>query len=252
MSRASLMFHPRVEVFDANVRVGDTHNERSPAPTPAALLAEMDLHGVRRAVVYHGHAEWVSPVAGNDLLHSWIAASSGRLVPQWSVLPTNDSLRQLEALHTQGLLSSVRLHSAHSLGVPFADWVYGDLLSWLSDQAIPLWIPLPDVDAHQAVSTLRAYPALPVVLVGAHYTHALLVRPLLRALPNSHLELSRYEPLGEFEALRDEFGAERLVYGSWYPRYAMGPILFALHGAALSESELQLICAGNLRRLLRR
>jgi hypothetical protein len=52
------------------------------------------------------------------------------------------------------------------------------------------------------------------------------------------------------EALRDEYGAERLVYGSWYWRYAMGPMLFYLHHTDLSEEELALVCAGNLERIL--
>ena len=78
----------------------------------------------------------------------------------------------------------------------------------------------------------------------------LALRPVLHALPSAYLELSRYEPIGELEALRDEFGAERLVYGSWYWRYAMGPMLFYLHHTSLHENELALICAGNLERIL--
>jgi len=80
--------------------------------------------------------------------------------------------------------------------------------------------------------------------------HHLLVRPLLARLPNAHLELSRYEPIGEIEALRDEFGAHRLVYGSWYWQYAMGPMLFYLHHTDLNDEELARVCAGNLERIL--
>jgi len=109
---------------------------------------------------------------------------------------------------------------------------------------------LPDADADELVTTLRAYPDLVTVLVGAHHTHALWVRPILSALPKAYLELSRYEPIGEVEALRDEFGAERLVYGSWYPRYAMGPMLFYLHHTRLSDAELALVCTVNLERIL--
>ena len=75
---------------------------------------------------------------------------------------------------------------------------------------------------------------------------------MLHCLPNAHLELSRYEPLGEIEALRDEFGAQRLLYGSWYWRYAMGPMLFYLHHTSLTDAELALVCAGNLERILGR
>ena len=56
--------------------------------------------------------------------------------------------------------------------------------------------------------------------------------------------------LGGVEELRDEFGAERLLYGSYYPRYAMGPILYYLHTADFSTDELAAVCARNLERIL--
>ena len=52
------------------------------------------------------------------------------------------------------------------------------------------------------------------------------------------------------EALGRDVGARRLVYGSFYPRYAMGPILYYLHRCDLTAPQLDLICAGNVGRLL--
>jgi predicted TIM-barrel fold metal-dependent hydrolase len=244
----SLSFKPRVPVFDANVRVGDPKDAPSVCRNRGELLAEMDRHGVQRAVIYHAQAESVSPISGNEQLEIWL--DDGRLTPQWVVLPTADSIDQIEALHAQGLVSSVRLYDTRPAGLPFRPWAYDALLSWLSERGIPAWISLPDSDAHELVTTLREYPDLVAVLVGAHYAHALWVRPVLHAIPNAFLELSRYEPIGELEALRDEFGAERLLYGSWYARYVMGPMLFYLHHTELSDEELALVCAGNLERIL--
>jgi hypothetical protein len=245
----TLSFRPRVTVFDANVRVGHRHDQPAPFADQSALLAELDRHGVARAVVYHAQTEEISPIEGNHLLEAWLT-DDGRLTPQWSVMPTAASLAQIQTLHTAGRVSSVRLHDTWSAGLPFRPWAYGALLSWLSAQRIPVWIPLPELDPDQLVTTLQGYPDLVTVLVGAHYVHHLLVRPLLSALPNAHLELSRYEPVGEVEALCHSFGARRLVYGSWYPRYAMGPILYYLHQTDLGDEELALVCGGNVLRLL--
>ena len=252
-----LAFRPRVPVFDANVRVGDLPGEPAHCRERAALLAEMDRHGVVRAVIYHALTEEVSPVEGNLLLEAWLGADTRkngarreRLVPQWSVLPTAASLGQVQALHAQGRVSSVRLHDTRVAGLPFRPWAYDPLLAWLSAQRIPVWIPLPGADADELVTTLQGHRDLVTVLVGAHYVHHLQVRPLLARLPNTHLELSRYEPIGEIEALANEFGANRLVYGSWYSQYAMGPMLFYLHHTDLAEEDLALVCAGNLERIL--
>jgi len=247
----SLSFEPRVPVFDANVCVGDKRDEPSPCRSRSDLLAEMDARGVGRAVIYHAQTETISPIAGNRRLEDWLG-DGGRLIPQWSVLPTADSISQAQTLHAQGRVRCVRLHDTRPAGLPFRPWAYDLLLSWLSEARIPAWISLPDADAHELVTTLQAYPELVTVLVGAHYTHALWVRPLLGALHNAFLESSRYEPIGGVEALCDEFGAERLVYGSWYPRHAMGPNLFYLHHTNLSDADLALVCAGNLERILGR
>jgi hypothetical protein len=249
MTMTSLNFSTRVSVFDANVRVGDLRDEPSPCRDRHQLLAEMDRHAVERALIYHAQAESISVIDGNCYLEDWLG-DEGRLFPQWLVMPTADSLAQIQALHRQGRVNAVRLYDASLAGLPFRPWVYDGLLSWLSEARIPLWILLPDANIDDIVSTLRAYPNVVSVLVGAHYSHALWVRPVLHALPSAYLELSRYEPIGELEALRDEFGAERLVYGSWYWRYAMGPMLFYLHHTSLHENELALICAGNLERIL--
>jgi hypothetical protein len=245
----SLRFNARVEVFDANVRVGDRYDESGPCPNRVALLAEMNRHGVERAVIYHAQTDEISPLDGNVALEAWLD-DDNRLVPQWSVLPVAASLEQIQTLHQQGRVSSVRLHDTWTVGLPFRPWAYDELLSWLHKERVPVWIPLLELNADDLVTTLRAYPDLVTVLVGAHYVHHLLVRPVLAALPNAYLELSRYEPIGEIEALRNEFGAQRLIYGSWYGRYAMGPMLFYLHHTSLSEEELALVCAGNLERIL--
>jgi len=253
----SLNFAPRVPVFDANIRVGDAPGVLSPSPTRADLLAELDRHGVGRAIIYHAQSELRSPSEGNGRLEEWIG-EDGRLSPQWTIMPTAASIQQIEDLHAAGRAQSVRLYDVRHAELPFPParlpfrpWAYGEMLDWLSAEGIPLWISLPDADPDELVTTLQAFPNLVTVLVGAHYAHALLVRPILRALPNAYLELSRYEPIGELEALRDEFGARRLVYGSWYSRYSMGPMIFYLHETDFTDEELTLVCAGNLERILR-
>ena len=245
----SLNFKPRVNVFDANVRVGDLRDEPSPCRDRDQLLTEMDIHGVQQVLIYHAQAETQSPIDGNHNLQAWLG-DDGRTIPQWLVMPTADSLSQIQALHADGRVRCVRLFDTQPAGLPFRSWAYDTLLSWLSEAHIPVFVSLPSANPDELVTTLVGYPSLVTVLVGAHYRHALWVRPILTALPNAYLELSRYEPIGEIEALRDEFGTERLVYGSWYPRYAMGPMLFYLHHTNLTDAELALVCAGNLARIL--
>ncbi|MBC8423849.1 amidohydrolase family protein [bacterium] len=247
----TLCFEPRVPIFDANVGVGHRPDQASPCDSPDELLAEMAHRGVERAVIYHLQAEFRSPVEGNEALNDW-ATGKEAFSLQWSLGATDDSLRQLRQLHADGRVSSVRLHATIHARLPFVDWLYGPALEWLAAERIPLWISLADTEVTELMAILPLYPQLVTVLLGAHYVHAALVRPMLRRLPNAHLELSRYEVLGEVEALIREFGIDRFLYGSFYPRYAMGPILYYLHHLDCTDAELAGLCAGNLERLLNR
>ena len=245
----SLDFPPRAPVFDANIGVGHRHDRVSPFADADQLRAQMQHHGVDRALIYHVQGEAISAVEGNETLQHWAGAHACFSL-QWVVNPSRACREQLAALHREGRVNSVRLHSTTESRIPFADWIYGDLLAWLERENIPLWVSLADTPTTEVANALGGYPDLRTVLVGAHYVHALAVVPLLRRLPRAHLELSRYEKLCGVEELRDEFGIERLLYGSYYPRYAMGPILYYLHHAGLSPAELAAVCAGNLERLL--
>jgi len=74
----TLSFSADVSVFDANVRVGDLREEPSPFQDRHQLLVEMDRHAVERALIYHAHAESISPINGNCYLEDWLD-DEGRL-----------------------------------------------------------------------------------------------------------------------------------------------------------------------------
>ena len=240
-------FRARVPVFDANIGVGHCHDRPAPFADAAGLRAEMQRHGVERGLIYHRQGEAISAIEGNEALRAW---QGHGLVPQWVAGPSADSLAQLRGLRTTGEVRSVRLHNMEACRVPFADWIYGELLAWLAAERIPLWLSLADTPVAEVVETLGRFPDVQVVLLGAHYVHSLALRPLLRALPQAALELSRFENLGGIEALIGEFGVERFLYGSYYPRYAMGPMLFYLHHLAIDDAALAALTAGNLERIL--
>jgi predicted TIM-barrel fold metal-dependent hydrolase len=255
-----LSFKAQVPVIDASVGVGHVNFRPSPFDTPEELLTEMHRHGVGRAVIHHQHGEALSAVTGNELLYEWLDGHQDVFIPQWMASPEPDALKQLQELRAAGKLNNVRIHDSGASRIPFVDWVYGDLLEWLQQEHIPVWISLHDTwdptwtaristPITEVMDILRAFPDLVTVLLGAHYVHSYYVRPLLK-LPNTYLELSRYEVLRELEALVNEFGAERLLYGSFYPRLAMGPILYYMHTVGFDEATLRTMCTDNVERIL--
>lgn len=247
---SELNFRCETAVVDANVGIGDRRQAPSPVRDAGQLLAEMDRHGVDRALVYPIQGEDVSAIDGNEQLQEWIADGESRLLPLWMASMAAESTQQLRQLHVQGRVRAVRLHDTASTSTPLTAWIYGDLLSWLEAENIPLWISLADNDPVQLADTLKPFRELRTVLVGAHYAHAPYLLQLLRHLPRAHLELSRHESLGAIEDLVTQIGARRLLYGSYYPRYAMGPALWGLHQQQIKASSLQRILSGTCCELL--
>ena len=255
-----LSFKAEVPVIDANVGVGHCNIRPAPFDSPEELLAELHRHGADRALIHHQHGNTLSPISANEFLEEWIEGREDVFIPQWMAGPEPDSLEQLQALHAAGRLTNVRFHESGASRVPFVQWVYGDVLEWLQQERIPVWISLHDTwDATWTVRTntpvteimeiLQAYPEMVTVLVGAHYSHSHYVRPFLK-LPNTYLELSRYEVLRAVEEIVNEFGPDRFLYGSFYPRLAMGTMLYYIHTLGFDEQTLKALCAGNLERLL--
>ncbi len=240
----------RMPVFDANVAVGDAKYGLSPLRGRRQLLAEMDRHGVGRALIYHAnsHQPLVDGTVTDDELDEW---RDERLLPQWTGWPTPASIECLQRRHAAGDLTSVRICAGGDRVLsPFQPWLYGELLTWLAEIGAPAVIELPELDPDVIVRTLQAFPRLRSILVGAHPTHAIFVPAMLRAVEGMHLELSRYEPLGGVESLCGEFGSSRLLYGSWYPRYAMGTMVHYLRTIRLSDADRAAVLGGTLQGLL--
>ncbi len=246
---SNLSFTSRVPAFDANVGVGHRNNRRYPFDEPLQLVEEMARHGVDQALVYACHGETISPMHGNEALERWTGGENG-LVPQYMVGADPESLRQIQGLHASGLVTHVRLHCTEMSRTPFVDWIYAPVLEWLVAEDLPLWVSMADTPPTEIVDTLTGYPDLRAVIVGAHYAHSAMALPMLRVLPNATLELSRYENTQGIEQLVEAVGANRLIYGSFFPRYAMGPILYMLNHLSIDDSDLAAICAGNVEKLI--
>jgi predicted TIM-barrel fold metal-dependent hydrolase len=76
------------------------------------------------------------------------------------------------------------------------------------------------------------------------------VWPLVRALDNIHVDLSRFDIPHGVQRLIGRIGVERLLYGSDFPEVDPEPYLHYLHRSELDPAQLAAICHGNLSRLL--
>ena len=261
MGEVDLHFRPAVPVFDANMALGRRHDRRVLFDSVEDALREMDRAGVERALVYSTVAA-TDPIGGNTWLEDALG-SEPRLVPQLIASPPRDEVEQFAAFMEAGRASSMRMLPALH-GYPLRPWIVGEWFEWASDAGVPVWLPvnygaprrgavgsyLDEFDPSALYDTLSAFPDLNVVLTEVQYAQAPSALALLKALPNLHMEISRFVSTDGVAKLLRIAGESRVLFGSRFPDSPLAAQLYHLHRYGLPESTLRAICSGNLERLL--
>jgi len=249
--------------FDLNAMIGPCFAPRlERQPEAGHLLADMDLYGIERSLVFHGLAYEYHGMTGNRELVE-VVAREPRLQAAWVV-----------GLHHAGQYPPPEDLVAELVesGAVAARFFWGGVLSETS---------LPDYDAHEALwgelerrrvptivcfdeaatvtgsqiaelsGMLKGFPELPVILSFARMgkDFALLYEKLDR-YPNLHVETTGLMIDHMVEDLVQRAGAGRLLFGSNFPWYKAGQTRIALAYAQLSEDEKAMIAGENLERLI--
>lgn len=246
-------------IVDANASYGQVYTPTlAPCRTPGELIAVLDRAGVDRALVMADGIRGGCPSEMNVRVAEEMAAHP-RLMPVWAILPVETG----EIGTPREFLDSMKRHGVRALAAYPSKHRYlldrvgcGELLDAMVECRIPLLLPLDESSGGVggwalATKLLTETPGLRLVVLGTGpWGDDRLFRPLLRAFPTLTVEISRYELDGGIAAVCGKYGAERLVYGSAYPYWAMGgALLTALH-ADIPEADKELVLGGNIVRLL--
>lgn len=246
-------------IIDANASFGAVYTPTlAPCRTPEELIAALDRAGVDRALVAADAIRGGCPSEMN-VRAALELAPHARLMPVWAILPLETGefgtrTEFLDSMKRYGVRALAAYPSKHRY---LLDRVgCGELLDAMVECRIPLLLPLEESSGGVggwalAEKLLSETPGLRLIVLGTGpWGDDRLFRPLLRNFPTLTVEVSRYELDGGIAALCGKYGAERLVYGSGYPHWAMGgALLTALH-ADIPEADKGLILGGNIARML--
>lgn len=230
--------------------------------TAEALLSAMDHFGIHEALALDPLAVEADPMAGNERI---LEKTKGhpRLHPAWAGLmthsrelpPPNQLVAQMRQLGVGALFLFYR-----QFDIRLEEWGVDDLLEELEASRVPLFL-CPDsalapwrsdaTDWENVVRICRRFPQLPVVVTENRiYGSQRALYAALAACPNLKVEVSALWLHRRIEFICEEFGADRLVWGSHLPKRNPGGALMQLDYSDISEEELRLIAGGNMRWLL--
>jgi uncharacterized protein len=240
--------------FDANVVVGRPRKAAlsPPLATPAELDCYLDSQALCGALVWHWSQAETHPSTGNALVESYVDVSRNLLACRTLLPPATDEPTGLANGLSDLSPGAVRLFpESHRYLMNRVVW--DDLLDRLSEMGVPVLLSTEHgVGWGQIYDLLRDYPELTCVIcdVGVwsmdRYTY-----PLLKAYPHVYVETSLLSlEDGGVEEMVKRFGAERLVFGTGFPkRYAEAAMLQLTH-ADIGDDAKKVIAADNMLRLI--
>ena len=221
---------------------------------PERLSEVLEERLITGGLVSHWRGKTISAQEGNESVLRDLRGQTKELFAIWTGLPLFPS----EAGPVPGTMATpkevrgVRIFPK-SHHFPVTDWCIGSLCEWLIDRRMPLFVWHTELDWPCIYQIAKIFPKLSIVIETQVQKILYHTRPLfllLRDCRNVLLELSNFVGPGFIESAAREFGADRLIFGSFFPVndpfVAMGMVL----DSEIPEEQKTIIAGGNLRRLV--
>jgi len=246
-----------MKFFDVNTFIGmPTCRMYGALKDAEGLLASMKVSGISEAVVWHISQQDGFPLDGNLLLSEEIRGKKC-LCGCWTILPpqTREVVSKgfFKRMKKDGIFFLRAFPAKHNYLLNAA--VFGDFFEELSERKVPLMLSLErGVSWDNIYSLMSEFPKLTCIVcdIGV-WGQDRRLWPLLEKYRNLMVETSLLS-LGEFmlEATVEEFGAERIVFGTGFPSHAHQAAMLQLVHAEISEKDKQKIASRNIERVIGR
>jgi len=230
------------------------------AETAQELLKEMDFYGISEALVHHARQRDDSPVVGNEILLKEIDGFD-RLHGTFAILPMQTG--ELGSL--EEILEIIRAANVQAFWAFPAEHKYlmtrtalNPLYDLMVEREIPLFISVNGscggISGWYLIENILSDAEELTLVVTEHgsWGHDRFFRPLIERYEKLYLGISRYELDGGIGDFCGKYGAEKLLFGTGFPRWNPGGPILTLTHADITTKEREMIASGNLERILRR
>lgn len=241
--------------FDANCRIGDTINQ--PGPGVVALLGEMDRFGVDRALVRHANIAAAGALATNASLAAMLRQDAAcRLTGVWGALPSQcGELPEPEAFFREmkaNRIGALTLSPFEHRYVP-CRLTLGRIMDAAAERKIPVLL---DAFAGKWDDLYRFVAEFPKNILIYIETYGKWgtdrnIRPLLEHYENFYFETAGYWVPEGIRDLVEQYGANRILYGSGFPGYNQGSSMLQLKHSTMDAASLAQVAGKNLESLLK-
>lgn len=213
-----------------------------------SLVAEREAHGIRLTLASSLLAASADGDAGNRLAIEAAADPANGLaaIAVIGARRTGDATRRVQEALRAGVVG-YRLDGWDGAGPPSES--IADVLRAIAEAGRPLLVPLGRSGSAGVIGAATSGLGIPVVLLGAHYTH--IVDDLTAAVryPHLHLETGAMAHFRAIETAVRTIGHERVLLGTGSPARAAASSVSAVLASSVSPEARQAILGGNAIRL---
>ncbi len=241
--------------FDANVWLGEPCGFPLAEELNPSKLAET-LRGrfITGGLVSHWDAKRVSAQDGNTVLAQSLDQCGGDLFAVWTGLPLYPTEHSPApcGMDFPPHVRAVRIFPK-SHNFLLADWCVGTLCDELASRRMPLLVWHTEIDWTPLYQLARAFPRLTIVVETQPQKILYHTRPLfalMRDCKNVLVETSNFAGAGFIDYAVGEFGAERLIFGSFLPVADPLVQIGMVIDAEITVEEKAMIAGDNLRRMV--
>jgi len=221
------------------------------------LLSEMKRCGISYALTVHTLARDYDPIIGNKTLLEEIK-SHPEIIPCFVLMPDiTGEFPDVDSYLSDNSIRAVKLYpKLHRYF--FDEYTCGKIFRLLEEREIPLFIEAGrgfDERYNQATfaeidAICSNHPNLNVVLQGGRWEEARRIFTLMRKHRNLYIDFSSFQLNCGIEYLAENFGAERILFGSEFPLKSIGAARAFLDYSDISDEDKVKIAGDNLAKLL--
>ncbi|MBN1809174.1 MAG: amidohydrolase family protein [Planctomycetes bacterium] len=242
---------PGLDIIDMHAHVG-CFSYTVPDRSVGSIVASMDRLGIAAAAVAHIRCTNADAEYGNEIVCNAMQEYPGRILGYVGVFPygRTEVRRNVERWLGEGF-SGLKFHDMN--GIPYNHPSYAHAHAIANERRIPMlfhtWGTEKQLDHVGRIAS--ACPDAPVLLAHAGAEAEERYVDFMKKHPNAFLDVTySRSPRGLVRRFADAVGAARMVWGSDVNVLNQAQQLGKVFGSGLPLEDMQMILAGNARRIL--
>lgn len=242
-----------MRIIDINCMMGPWPSRQKHYEKVDDLLLNLNMYRITHCIAFHSMALW-SPERGNTLIREMSGNSKGRIKPCYilepnlgsSEMPCSDEL-YIQLMEEKPV--AVRLYP-NLKQFRVDDFYCGELLEVLNELEIPVIFEEDQTPGFDNLPVLaKTYPDIRFIILRHGFRESRYIVPLLKKLDNVYFDTSIMVDTGFIEEIVNEYGSEKLLFGSGLPLFSPAGAISLILYARIKSGDMENIMFKNWSRI---